>query len=343
MVRSLSPIYSNWILPESAVKCILMEGAGEKAFCAGGDVADVRTQLLEGGSLPQDFFYEEYQLNHKIATAYGEKGIIQISVWDGVTMGGGVGLSLHGKIRVATEKTLFAMPETGIGLFPDVGGTFALSRLKVKPAIGKYLALTGARLNAFDCMHVGLTTHYLPSEKVPVLRSVLEGLNEDAGKITKIKEVLEELRGNNSPPNPEKSVVVPHEECINKCFSQQRLEDVYLALETHNDNRDWAERTLKTLQSMSPISLKVTFEALKRHAGKHVTIGDALRDEYRLSQRFMRLQPHSDFVEGIRAVLVDKDHSPKWSHKTIDDVSEDDVDEFFEPLESNHPRGELQL
>ena len=145
MVRTLNPMYDKWLSGGSPINCIYMHGAGTKAFCAGGDVAEIREQVISGGPLPQDFFFEEYQLNHKIATAF-EQAVVQVSVWDGVTMGGGVGLSLHGKIRIATENTLFAMPECGIGLFPDVGGTYALSRLTASRAVGLYIALTGCRL-----------------------------------------------------------------------------------------------------------------------------------------------------------------------------------------------------
>lgn len=146
MVRVLSPLYDKWTSGDSVVDCVYMHGAGGKAFCAGGDVAEIREQVLSKGSLQHDFFFEEYQLNHKIATAFERRNLVQVSVWDGVTMGGGVGLSLHGRVRIATENTLFAMPECGIGLFPDVGGTFALSRLRVSCAVGMYIALTGCRL-----------------------------------------------------------------------------------------------------------------------------------------------------------------------------------------------------
>jgi len=203
--------------------------------------------------------------------------------------------------------------------------------------------LTGERLRAFDCLHVGLATHYLPAEKVKVLLESVKGLNDEVGRVSVLTELLDELRGSNDPPNADASVIIPHENAIEKCFSASSLEGVFLALSTYADDKEWAERTLKTLKSMSPTSLKVTFEAVKRHMGKETTIKEALTNEYRMSQRFMRLQPDSDFAEGIRAVLVDKDKNPKWAYNSIEEIPKEAVEEFFSPLGSFHPRGEVKL
>jgi enoyl-CoA hydratase/carnithine racemase len=185
MIRQLRTVYNEWVVKPTAVKVILMEGAGDKAFCAGGDVAAVQRECIAGGTLPADFFFEEYELNNIIATMFDRRGVVQIAIWDGITMGGGVGLSVHGKFRVATEHTVFAkpgtqcvilravrcmprammngnMPETAIGLFPDVGGTHVLSRVCGGLPVGLYIGLTGVRLGAADCLATGLATHYIP-------------------------------------------------------------------------------------------------------------------------------------------------------------------------------------
>jgi enoyl-CoA hydratase/carnithine racemase len=339
-----------------------MEGAGEKAFCAGGDVAQIQAEVIsvlkDGGdetsfsveSRAVNFFYEEYQLNYLIATAFERANITQISLWNGITMGGGVGLSLHGKYRVATERTLFAMPETGIGLFPDVGGTFALSRLRLggsmEPtrSIGVYLALTGTRLRAADCLFAGLATHFVSTAKLVELKKELSKISSnDAQKPAMVESIISSF---STPyeaiPDKDKTIVIePFVAEIEKCFKFGTVEEIIAALT--KENNEWAKKTLETLRKMSPLSLKVTLEAIIRASDPATTIGDALRIEYRLSQRFMRLQPHSDFTEGIRAVLVDKDNKPKWNPSTIEAVSEDVVNEFFKPLNKKHPRGELEL
>lgn len=324
MVRTLSPIYEKWCTEDSPVSCVFMHGTG-KAFCAGGDVAEIREQVLTGGALPHEFFYEEYQLNHQIATAFERKGLVQVSVWDGVTMGGGVGLSLHGKVRVATEKTLFAMPECGIGFFPDVGGTYALGRLSGHSlALGCYIALTGCRLNAADCLFANLATHYVNSCDVELLRSDLEKVQDATG----VYAVLDRVKGNVHA----KGDIAGNIEVINQCFNGSSIADVLLKLSEVES--DWARKTLKTLQSKSPTALNVTLEALHRHSKENVSIGSALKNEYRIRQRFMVKE--GDFVEGIRAVLVDKDQNPRWNKAA-------QTDSFFKPLDEQHSKGELLL
>jgi len=342
MVRALTPRYLDWTTSTAGsdgVKVVVMRGEGEKAFCAGGDVAAIYHEGLSGGSLPADFFYEEYQLNHLIATAHERAGVSQVAVWNGVTMGGGVGVSVHGKFRVATEKTLFAMPETGIGLFPDVGGTFALSRLQAGSAVGTYIALTGARLKAADCLWSGLATHYVDSSAVPDLCAALESMSpEQAADEAQVSAVID---GFKSEPDESKATLRGVAAEIEECFSASTAEGIMERLE--QKDTEWSKSTLKTLGKMSPLSMKVTLRAVREHATTDVTIGEALQTEYRLAQRFMRQQPDSDFFEGIRAVLIEKDHSPKWAHGSVVDVSEEVVDAFFAPLEASHSRGELKL
>jgi enoyl-CoA hydratase/carnithine racemase len=341
MVRQLRTVYDEWVIADgSPVKCIVMNGAGGKAFCAGGDVASVQIASIAGESLPQDFFYEEYQLNNIIATMFERQGVSQIALWDGITMGGGVGLSVHGRFRVATEKTLFAKPETGIGLFPDVGGTHVLSRVKGGSPVGLYVGLTGVRLGAADCLESGLATHYIPQSRLHLLHEELAALGEGAADDSKVGSVLEALGGGEQPAT-EKAVLKPNADAIQRCFSASTAEEIVSRLEV--EPGEWAAKTLATLKRMSPTSIKVTIEACALHAGSDCTISDALSMEYRLSQRCMRAQPDSDFYEGIRAVLIDKDQEPVWNPASLEEVGPEAVAAYFAPLDAGHPRGELAL
>ena len=341
MVRELAPRYDAWVR-SAQPRCVVMSGEGGKAFCAGGDVSAVRESELGGGRLGRDFFFEEYQLNHRIATAFKEGGLLQVSLWDGVTMGGGVGLSLHGRIRVCTEHTVFAMPETALGLFPDVGGTFALSRLRAGRAVGVYIALTGLRLGAADCLLSGLATHYVPRDRLAALHEGLVALGERAANEAAVYGLLQKMRNGAEPPALQGKLaasLAKDRAAIERCFQHDSLERIVAALES--EGGAWAKGCLSTLAKCSPLSLKVTLAAILRHEGKAVTIGEALRNEYRATQRM--LASDSDFVEGVRAILIDKDQAPKWRHKSLAEVTDAQVEAHFAPLPKDHLRGELDL
>jgi len=340
MIRGLRKCYDA-ALSVKEVKCIVMDGTG-RAFCAGGDVAAVQQQALSGGSLPYDFFYEEYQLNNIIATMHERHGVPQVALWDGITMGGGVGLSVHGRFRVCTEKTLFAKPETKIGLFPDVGGTHVLARVHGGMPVGLLIGLTGLRLRAADCLWSGLATHYLPSAKLPELRKRLAAMSpSDVGDAGKIDSLLMELRGG-AQPDTAKAELQAHEATIMRCFSTTRAEEILQNLDAEESDQAWAQKIAATLRSMSPMSVKLTMEGMKRSA--RLTITETLRMEYRMCQRcVLRAQPQSDFYEGIRAVLIDKDNKPAYNPAALEAVSEAAVESFFAPLENSHPRGELAV
>mmetsp|Transcript_9523 Transcript_9523/g.30471 ORF Transcript_9523/g.30471 Transcript_9523/m.30471 type:complete len:426 (-) Transcript_9523:999-2276(-) len=349
MVRLIRPHYEAWIA-EAEPQCVLMSGAGDKAFCAGGDVAHIREDTLSGGSAAADFFYEEYQLNHLIATAYDRAKLVQVALWDGVTMGGGVGLSLHGKFRVATEIATFAMPETALGLFPDVGGTFALSRLRAGLPVGVYIALTGARLGAHDCLFSGLATHYVPRAQLPELIEKLQSQAAPPVDVNTVDRVLLEAGGGAKPPvdGKVKPCLEANLEGINACFGHATVEEIFAALEHYavfniadQEKKNWAESTLATLKRCSPASLKVTLRAVRAHAEPTVSVGAALQNEYRISQRMC--EPAGDFFEGVRAILVDKDNKPTWAQSDISEVTDAMVDNYFAPLEASHKRGELSL
>jgi len=337
MIKDLKQKYAN--LKPAGARCLLLAGEG-RALCAGGDVAEVRQGVIDGTSYPAEFFSEEYELDYQIATLFERDHVVQVSLWDGIVMGGGVGLSLHSPIRVATENTLFAMPETGIGLFPDVGATWALSRLRAGAHVGMYLGLTGERLGAADCVYAGLATHFCPAEKLPFLEKQLTNLTASQASIEEVSSIIDEVAAG-AVPDADKAKLEANAAAIEDCFGDlsRKAEEIVSRLESHSSN--WSQKALKTLLSKSPLSVKVSLEALRRHQA--VSLKEAFIAEYRLSQWFMRPAPHSDFCEGIRAVLVDKDQSPKWQPATLPEVTNQQVEQFFEPLPADHACGELRI
>ncbi|GGE20590.1 3-hydroxyisobutyryl-CoA hydrolase [Polymorphobacter glacialis] len=291
------------------VERIVIEGAGERAFCAGGDVALLARRGREDKVLFEGFFHDEYRMNQAIArlvTPY-------VAILDGVTMGGGVGLSIHGPYRVATERTLFAMPETGIGLIPDVGGTHALSRLPGE--IGTWLALTGARLQAADCVHAGIATHFVPAERLAVLRDLLATGEEDVG------EILSTL----DAPAGESSLEAL-QDGIDFHFAHDSVEEILASLD---DGDDWAQAQAAAIRTMSPTSCKLTLLGLRM--GADAAIEDALVTEYRM---VCEIRNGHDFFEGVRAQLIDKDRKPLWSPASLAGVSEEDMTRYLQEPES---------
>jgi enoyl-CoA hydratase/carnithine racemase len=342
MIRALVPVLRT-LKPNS---CLLLEGAGDRAFCAGGDVASIREEAVKGnlGGLPADFFFEEYHIDYWLSKLKTDLGVTQVSIWNGVCMGGGVGISVHGVFRVATEKTLFAMPEVGIGLFPDVGATYALPRIKAGKEVGLYLAVTGARLGAKDCLWSGLATHYVPSNRLDVLRANLNSLGSSCD-YKSVSRAIEAARNGAEPPAGKGAPLLENAEAIRECFTHGTAEEVVERLTKTSKGTSkhvaWAEATLKAIMVASPLSVKVSMEALKQNGEGSVSLEHAFMVEYRMAQRAMLQQPYSDFLEGVRAVLVDKD-TPKWSHKSLEDVDmKHDVEPFFAPLGAKHPRGEF--
>ncbi|RVU05761.1 enoyl-CoA hydratase/isomerase family protein [Novosphingobium umbonatum] len=285
-----------------------------RGFCSGGDINLLRQSALnDGGVAGRRFFYEEYQLNHLLFT-YPERtaGKTVVAFMDGITMGGGVGISQPAALRVATPNTRFAMPESGIGLFPDVGGGWYLSRLKGR--LGQYLALTGARLDGAECLWAGLATHYLPVEVLPKAKAAIA-----AGEAPEL--VLDALSC--APPPAQ---LADHAEAIERLFASDHLETIIAALEA--DESDFARETLATIRSKSPTTCKVALRQL--------VLGAAMPDfaanmamEYRIGARVLMLP---DFAEGVRAVIVDKDNAPQWSPATPEAVSETTLDAIFAAL-----------
>ncbi|XP_059174463.1 3-hydroxyisobutyryl-CoA hydrolase, mitochondrial-like isoform X2 [Physella acuta] len=319
MVRKMYDQMKKWE-DDPKIGLVLIKGEGEKSFCAGGDIRAVTEAGRKGDSLAQDFFKEEYILNHKI----GNYKKPYVALIDGITMGGGVGLSVHGMFRVATERTMFAMPETGIGLFPDVGGGHFLPQLEGK--LGIFLALTGFRLKGRDVQSIGIATHFIDSSKVSELEKRLTNLNVDAGK-EGVAGVLNELQSQSQVEADKEFILKPHVEQINRLFSGQTMEKIFEALQ--KDESDWAKKQLDILKKMSPISLKITLRLLLE--GKNRSLAEDLKIEYRLSQRCLE---EKDFYEGVRAVLIDKDNNPQWNPANIKDVPQSKVEWFFSPLDA---------
>lgn len=335
MIHDLRKIYAD--LPKTS-SILLLDGEG-RALCAGGDVAEVRQGVLDGTSYPADFFYDEYELDYNIATLFERQQVLQVSLWDGIVMGGGVGLSIHSPIRIATERTMFAMPETGIGLFPDVGATWALTRLKAGAHMGLLLGLSGERLGPADCMFSGVATHYCPSEKLPLLEEKLQSIGSMDISVENVSAFIEEVAAG-AQPAEEKAHLAANEAAIQHCFGgTPSAEEICGRLKAMNSG--WSEKMLKALMSKSPLSVKVSLEALRRH--QEVTLREAFIAEYRLSQWFMRKAPLSDFCEGIRAVLVDKDQAPKWQPSSLEEVTQEQVQQFFTELPASHHRGDLKI
>lgn len=316
MIRDIYPVLKEWEA-DPAVSLVLIKGAGDRAFCAGGDVRAVAEAGKKGDDLTKLFFKEEYMLNYAIGTLKTP----YVAFINGITMGGGVGLSVHGHFRVATERTVFAMPETAIGLFPDVGGGYMLPRMKGK--LGLYLALTGHRLKGYDIKHAGVATHFVTSEKLTDLESAL--LNLPDPQMNTVQNVLDNYDEMCSDEEQKEFVLEKHIHQINSCFDKPTIEEILQAL--RDDGSDWAMRQVETLHKMSPTSLKITLRQLQE--GQHLSLSDCLKMEYRLTQRCME---DNDFYEGIRAVLVDKDNNPKWKPGSLADVSNDKVNSYFKTL-----------
>ncbi|KAF6738704.1 3-hydroxyisobutyryl-CoA hydrolase, mitochondrial [Oryzias melastigma] len=316
MIRQMLPQLKKWE-NDTETDIVIIKGAGGKAFCAGGDIRAVTEAGKVGDSLAQDFFREEYTLNNAI----GSFKKPYIALINGITMGGGVGLSVHGRFRVATEKTLFAMPETAIGLFPDVGGGYFLPRLQGK--LGLFLALTGFRLKGRDVQRAGVATHFVESVKIPDLENELVDLKSPSD--AEVTKVLESYQNQSSMDSDKPFVLDKHLPDINRLFSASSMEGIMQNLKA--DGSEFAKKQSEILSKMSPTSLKITYRQLQ--AGAALSLQDVLVMEYRLSQACMR---GCDFYEGVRAVLVDKDQSPKWNPSTLEEVSEQSVDECFSSL-----------
>jgi len=288
MCRMMSEALAEWAADDSVKMLMVDHAEGTRGFCAGGDIRMVAQSGRADGVEAADFFRIEYTLNTQIR--HFPKPYI--AVMDGVTMGGGVGISVHGSHRIATERTIFAMPETGIGLFPDVGGGWFLPRLEGE--LGTWLALTGAQLRGSDVVAAGIATHFVPSEKIATLKNRLLA-GED------ISPALQDLCAPVSPP-----AYAPHLETINRCFAGDTISEISIALNA--DGGEWALNQANILTRRSPQSLAVSLRQL-REGRRMTSFEEVMKMEYRLACRITRTR---DFSEGVRAVIEDKDNTPHW-------------------------------
>jgi len=294
---------------DASVEIVLIDHADGRGFCAGGDVRAIAQSGAGDGSAARAFFHEEYRLNY-LLHVYAKP---VVAFTDGIVMGGGVGISQPAKYRVATENTRFAMPETAIGLFPDVGGGWYLSRLEGRA--GQFLALTGARLDGAECLYLGLATHYLPSE----------ALEEVKARIIEQPDRIEGILGAASV-TPPAARIAENQILLNKLFASDTYEDILAALEA--DPSPWAAKERDTLGTKSPQACKVSLRLLKE-GSKLSDFADEMRMEYAVGTHVV--QRH-DFAEGVRAVLIDKDNSPRWQPATPAEVSDHLIDQIFAPL-----------
>ena len=315
MVDAMDPQLRAW-RDDPDVEVVIIRGAGERAFCAGGDIRALHDSGKAGTPYVIDFYAHEYRLNTLIKR-YPKPYVALIN---GIVMGGGVGVSVHGRARVCGEGTVFAMPETGIGLFPDVGGTYFLPRLPGE--LGTYLALTGSRLDVTDAKYAGIATHVVPAQQHEELVAALcDGSRAYERALSGF--VV-------APEN--KSKIAGLQPLIDRHFGHASVETIIASLET--DASLFAAETLKTLKTKSPTSLKVAYRQVRE--GAKLSFEECMRLEFRLTNRFMR---GHDFYEGVRAVIVEKDNAPKWKPATLEGVTEADVAAYFAPL----PAGDLAL
>jgi enoyl-CoA hydratase len=305
----MSAALLGW-LEDSNVEVVLIDHAEGRGFCAGGDVVMLQRSGNEDAHDAKRFFFAEYRLNHLLFT-YPKP---TIAIMDGITMGGGVGISQPCDFRIATENTRLAMPETGIGLFPDVGGGWYLSRLPGH--VGQFMALTGARLDGAECRYLNLATHY-------VEQSGLEDLIERIMKVpSRAKGALGAAA--TSVPDAKIEANLPQ---ISKFFAPGTLEEVLAAL-TEDEENEWAQTELATLRSKSPLSCKVSLRLLAEGAHR-ASFAEEMKAEYALAGRIVRTH---DFREGVRALLIDKTGDPQWEPAAPEEVTDEMLDVLFAPL-----------
>ncbi len=312
MCDKMSEALLKW-RDDPAVEAVVIDHAEGRGFCAGGDVVMIAKSGASDGADARAFFFSEYRLNHLLFN-YPKP---TVAIMDGITMGGGVGIALPCNFRIATENTRLAMPETGIGLFPDVGGGWYLPRLPGR--VGEFMALTGARLDGAECHYLGLATHYVPQANIADL----------VGRIAGAPARLEGALGSASvtPPDAKIAANLP---AISRLFASDTLEEVIAALEA--DGGDWATAERATLGTKSPLSCKVSLRLLAEGA-KRDSFTAEMQAEYSLAGRITHTH---DFREGVRALLIDKDNQPKWDPPTPDGVTDEMLDALFAPL----PEGE---
>ena len=319
MCRTMIDALVDW-RADPDIELVLLDHADGRGFCAGGDVRAVAESGKGDGEAARAFFHTEYQLNHLLFT-YAKP---VVSVLDGVVMGGGVGIGLPARYRVATERTVFAMPEATIGLFPDVGGGWYLSRLPGR--MGQYLALTAARLNGAEVKAIGLATHYIASDALEPLKTRLITHPRNVQEILDAASVV--------PPD---APILSQQADIDRLFAADTLEEILDALA--QDSGEWARKVLEGLRTKSPQSCKVALRQL-REGALRTDFAEEMRVEYGLAAH---VSMRHDFIEGVRALLVDKDNAPRWDPPTPEGVTDSMLDRIFAPLPEDEQWQPLRL
>ena len=311
MIRDITATMRRWML-DDAVRHVVIRSSGGKAFCAGGDIR----ALYDWGRARDPNYFTFYREEYQLDTLIKRYPKPYIALLDGIFMGGGAGLSVHGSHRIGSERLSFAMPETGIGFFPDVGATYFLPRLAGE--IGMYLGLTGERLGVADAQYARVTTHHVASDRLQALTQALSETTDVSGCIERFA----------ADPGP--AVLPRHREAIDRHFSRDSVEAILQSLDA--DGSDWAKSTAAELRKKSPTSLKLAFRQL-REGLKH-DFEECMRLEYRIA---IHMLDGHDFFEGIRAVVIDKDQKPRWQPATLEAVSDQEVAVYFAPVGDELP------
>ncbi|MDA8561719.1 enoyl-CoA hydratase/isomerase family protein [Gammaproteobacteria bacterium] len=286
---------------QPSIKAVLIKSSSSKAFCAGGDIKSVYERTFSGDNNVEQFFVDEYSIN-RLVFHYPKP---YIALLDGITMGGGAGVSLHGSHCIATENMSFAMPETSIGFFPDVGGSYFLSRIPNK--IGVYLGLTGCKISYKDAYHIGLINYIISSNmQVELMQELLDSEIPNMQSVTKII--------TNYIITPPPSDLMNYKDEIFKCFSHKSIEKIFYSLGVSSE---WSQNILALLKTKSPLSLKVTLEELKK--GEFLDFDACMSIEYKIMHEFLK---SNDLFEGIRALIIDKDKNPQWQPNSISEIND---------------------
>lgn len=292
------------------IAAVLITGDGERGLCAGGDIRALYDRREDGVEFGMHYFHQEYRMNYQIS-AFKKP---YIAFMDGITMGGGVGISAHGTIRVVTERTRLAMPETGIGFFPDVGASWLLPRAPGQ--LGTYLALTGQNIGGADAILTGLADYFVESAALPDLKKKLTSLSPST-TLKAIQSIISSMAVIKTAP------LASYADEINKCFCFDTVEEILSELS--KSNTDFAKETISTLEQKSPTSLKVTLR-LVRLGQRSENLQVCLQREYAACLQVLKSH---DFYEGVRAAIVDKDRQPHWNPKHLEDVREESLDTYF--------------
>jgi enoyl-CoA hydratase/carnithine racemase len=339
MIDEVREVLRQW-KEDDRISCVFLQGAGEKAFCAGGDVRRLYESIVKkredsAGKVTQDcleFFVHEYQLDYEI-----HRYPKPIVVWaDGIVMGGGIGLAAGASHRIVTERSKLAMPEITIGLYPDVGGTWFLN--KMPKGFGLYLGMTGTRLNAADCLFLDLADYFIPSSLKNEVVANLQGASWETNhraNLDKVTSILAAIAAvHQCPDSPAKS----HQPLISRFEEIASVTEFQDTLLKCSQEDDWINAGFRNFESGSPSSAHIIFEQLKR--GKHLSLEAVFQSELNLSAQ---CTIHPDFAEGVRALLVDKDQAPKWQPRTLEEITTSWVDSYFTPLwkDSQHPLKQL--